>query len=125
GRNGRQTKFTWEELRPLGVTNGFNHRVSPHVEVAMRVARSVALASLVVLAMACQKKEAPAPAPAAPAAAPAPAVTNEILVEHVASMTGGQATFGESTDNAIKLAIAGANAAGGVKGKKLVLKSYD
>jgi branched-chain amino acid transport system substrate-binding protein len=92
----------------------------------MRFARSVALASLVVLAMACQKKEAPAPAPAAPAAAPAPApVSDTILIGHVASMTGEQATFGESTDNAIKLAIAEANAAGGVKGKKLALKTYD
>jgi len=92
----------------------------------MRIARSVALASLVVLAMACQKKEAPAPAPAAPAAAPAPAAPSDtILIGHVASMTGEQATFGESTDNAIKLAIAEANAAGGVKGKKLALKTYD
>ncbi len=92
----------------------------------MRLARNVVLASLVVLAMACQKKEAPAPAPAAPAAAPAPAApSNEILIGHVASMTGEQATFGESTDNAVKLAIEEANAAGGVKGKQLKLKTYD
>ncbi len=89
----------------------------------MRLSRSVALAAVVLLAACSQKKEAPA-APAAPA--PAAAVVGDtILLGHVASMTGEQATFGVSTDNAIKLAIAEANAKGGVKGKKLALKTYD
>ncbi len=90
----------------------------------MQILRSVALTSMVLLAVACQKKEAPV----APAAAPAPvaaAPSDTILIGHVASLTGEQATFGESTDNAIKLAIQDANAKGGVKGKKLVLKTYD
>ena len=89
----------------------------------MRIARNVALAALVLAAACSQKKEAP-PAPAAPAA-PAAVVGDTILIGHVASMTGEQATFGESTDNAIKLAISEANAKGGVKGKKLALKTYD
>jgi branched-chain amino acid transport system substrate-binding protein len=91
----------------------------------MHILRSLALSSMVLLAVACQKKEAPAPAPAAPAAPAAAAPSDTILIGHVASLTGEQATFGESTDNAIKLAIADANAKGGVKGKKIALKTYD
>jgi branched-chain amino acid transport system substrate-binding protein len=48
-----------------------------------------------------------------------------IVVGHFASMTGQQATFGISTDNAIKLAIKDRNAKGGVKGKPIVLKTLD
>jgi len=50
---------------------------------------------------------------------------NTIVVGHFASMTGPQATFGISTDNAIKLAIKERNAKGGVKGKQIVLKTID
>lgn len=48
-----------------------------------------------------------------------------IVIGHFASMTGRQATFGISTDNAIKLALEERNARGGVKGKKLTLKTLD
>jgi branched-chain amino acid transport system substrate-binding protein len=51
--------------------------------------------------------------------------SNEIVVGHFASMTGAEATFGISTDNAIKLAIEERNAKGGVKGKQIVLKTID
>lgn len=91
----------------------------------MQKLRLVAMLSMSFLAVACQKKEASAPAPAAPAAPAAAAPSDTILIGHVASMTGEQATFGESTDNAIKLAIKEANEKGGVKGKKLALKTYD
>lgn len=64
---------------------------------------------LLALAMACGKKQD----------------ENTIVVGHFASMTGAQATFGLSTDNAIKLAIKERNAKGGVKGKPLVLKTID
>jgi branched-chain amino acid transport system substrate-binding protein len=50
---------------------------------------------------------------------------NEILIGHFASMTGAEATFGQSTDNGIKLAIDEINAAGGVKGKKVRVITYD
>jgi len=50
---------------------------------------------------------------------------NTIVVGHFASMTGAEATFGISTDNAIKLAIQERNAKGGVKGKQIVLKTLD
>jgi branched-chain amino acid transport system substrate-binding protein len=92
----------------------------------MRVARSMALAVLAVVAVACQKKEAPAPAPMAPAPAPGGAGTRKgPPYGLVACMTGEQATFGVSTENGIKLAINEANAKGGIKGKKITLKTYD
>jgi branched-chain amino acid transport system substrate-binding protein len=40
-------------------------------------------------------------------------------------MTGGEATFGLSTDKGIRLAIDAKNAAGGIKGKKIVLLTED
>lgn len=49
----------------------------------------------------------------------------EILVGEFGSFTGGEATFGISTSNGVKMAFEEKNAAGGVKGKKLVLKSLD
>ena len=51
--------------------------------------------------------------------------SDTILVGHVASLTGSEATFGVSTDNGIKLAFDELNKAGGVKGKKLALKTLD
>lgn len=51
--------------------------------------------------------------------------SSEILVGEYASLTGGTATFGTSTHNGIQLAIDEANAAGGVKGKKLKLITED
>ncbi len=53
------------------------------------------------------------------------ASSNEFLVGHYGSMSGGQATFGQSTDNGIKLAIEEINAKGGVAGKTVKLITYD
>jgi branched-chain amino acid transport system substrate-binding protein len=92
----------------------------------MRFGRAMAFAALALAVAGCQKKQEPAAAGQQQAGAPAaPAASDTILIGHVASLTGEQATFGESTDNGIKLAIAEANANGGVKGKKLMLKTYD
>ncbi|WP_242342654.1 ABC transporter substrate-binding protein [Anaeromyxobacter terrae] len=88
----------------------------------MRFARALTVAALALAVAGCEKKQEPAAAGKQQAAAPA---ADTILIGHVASLTGEQATFGESTDNAIKLAISEANANGGVKGKKLALKTYD
>jgi len=88
----------------------------------MRLSRAVAMAVLALAAVGCQeKKEAPKEA-AAPAPAP---VSDKILIGHVASMTGNEATFGASTDNGIKLAIEEQNKKGGVKGKQIALKTLD
>jgi branched-chain amino acid transport system substrate-binding protein len=51
--------------------------------------------------------------------------SNTILIGHFGSMTGSEATFGQSTDNGIRLAIKEVNAAGGVLGKQIDLKTYD
>lgn len=48
-----------------------------------------------------------------------------IKIGHYASMTGSEATFGISTDNAIKLAIKERNAKGGVKGRLIELVTLD
>ncbi len=49
----------------------------------------------------------------------------DILVGHVGSMTGAEATFGDSTEKGIKLALDQLNKKGGVKGRKLALKTLD
>jgi branched-chain amino acid transport system substrate-binding protein len=51
--------------------------------------------------------------------------TDEIVVGHYASLTGSEATFGQSTDNGIQLAVDEINEAGGVKGKKIRVITYD
>jgi branched-chain amino acid transport system substrate-binding protein len=95
------------------------------MEVAMRVIRAAVLTTLALVAMACEKKSAEAPKTgAAPAAAIAP-TGDTILIGHVGSLTGAEASFGLSTDNALKLAIEEVNARGGVKGKRVVLKTLD
>ncbi len=60
--------------------------------------------------------------PAAGAKAPA---GEPILIGHFGSMTGSEATFGQSTDNGVRLAVKEINAAGGVKGRPIELKTYD
>ncbi len=92
------------------------------------------LASFALFAAACEKKTQPAPSgeggPGDQVAKPAttggaPGGADTILLGEVGSLTGAQATFGVSTRNGIELAIKEANAAGGVKGKKLAVRVYD
>lgn len=49
----------------------------------------------------------------------------EIVIGHFGSMTGDDATFGQSTDEGIRLAIDEVNAAGGIKGKQVKLITMD
>lgn len=51
--------------------------------------------------------------------------SDEILIGHFASLTGSEATFGQSTDNGIKLAVDEINEAGGINGKKVKLVTLD
>src|SRR4051812_1130499 len=51
--------------------------------------------------------------------------SSEILVGEYGSMTGGEATFGQSTHQGIALAFKEINEGGGVKGKKIKLLSVD
>ncbi len=48
-----------------------------------------------------------------------------ILIGHYGSLTGSEATFGQSTSNGIKLAIKEFNATGGLNGRLIELKEYD
>jgi branched-chain amino acid transport system substrate-binding protein len=50
---------------------------------------------------------------------------DSIKVGHYGSLTGSEATFGQSTSNGVKLAINEINAAGGLNGKKIELIEYD
>ncbi len=86
----------------------------------MRVARSIAILAVSCTLGSCQQKKEEAAA-----AAGAPAIRDRILLGHVASMSGSEATFGDSTDKGIRLALEAANARGGVKGRQIDLKSYD
>jgi branched-chain amino acid transport system substrate-binding protein len=79
--------------------------------------RALTAVAAVALALTACKKE--------PAEAPRGAAAEVILLGHVGSMTGNEATFGDSSDKAIRLAIDEVNAAGGVKGRKLEVKTYD
>ena len=55
----------------------------------------------------------------------APPATGNILIGEYGSMTGSEATFGQSTHNGIMLAVEEFNAAGGLNGRQVELKSYD
>jgi branched-chain amino acid transport system substrate-binding protein len=48
-----------------------------------------------------------------------------VLIGHYGSLTGSEATFGQSTSNGIRLALKEINAAGGLNGRPLTLKEYD
>lgn len=53
------------------------------------------------------------------------AVADAIKIGHYGSLTGSEATFGQSTSNGIKLAIKEFNAKGGLNGRMIELKEYD
>jgi branched-chain amino acid transport system substrate-binding protein len=90
----------------------------------MRHVRAVVLMTMAVFAAACEKKAVEAPKGAPPAAAAIPA-GDTILIGHVGSLTGSEASFGTSTENGIRLAIEDINAKGGIKGKRVAAKTYD
>jgi branched-chain amino acid transport system substrate-binding protein len=48
-----------------------------------------------------------------------------IKIGHYGSLTGSEATFGQSTSNGLKLAIREFNSAGGLKGRRVELVEYD
>ena len=75
----------------------------------MRSIFTLIFAGFVVLGAGCTKKD----------------TSNEILIGQFGSLTGGEATFGQSTDKGIRLAVDAKNAAGGIKGKKIKLITLD
>lgn len=94
----------------------------------MRTPLLAAFASLALFA-ACEKKNPEAVKPPEPKtdakAVDAKPADDVILIGEVGSLTGSEAAFGISTRNGIEMAIEEANAAGGVKGKKLAVRVYD
>ncbi len=73
--------------------------------------KSVLLATLAMIVglVGCTKKKA----------------TDEIVIGHFGSMTGNDATFGQSTDMGIRLAVDEVNAKGGIRGKKIRVVTLD
>jgi branched-chain amino acid transport system substrate-binding protein len=80
---------------------------------------NIALASVLALALACTKKSG------TDGATNSAAGGDVIKIGQYGSMTGGEATFGQSTDKGVRLAFDAKNAAGGIKGKKLALITED
>ena len=86
----------------------------------VRFSAAVIFGVLAVAGGACKKS-----APTADSKNPVTAAGDTIKIGEVGSMTGNEATFGMSTHNGIELAVKQVNAAGGVKGKQLVIFSLD
>ncbi len=83
-----------------------------------RFIRIVTTVSVLFLSVSCTKNSGQTPSQIA-------AALTEIRIGQFGSMTGGEATFGQSTDKGIRLAIDAKNASGGIKGKKIVLITED
>ena len=92
----------------------------------MRASPAVALVAVALLA-ACTEKKPPQPAAGGATAQTGAAAggSGPIVLGHVGSLSGSEATFGQSTDRGIKLAVEEWNAKGGVKGRKLEVKTLD
>lgn len=82
----------------------------------IRLSHIVLFMAICIGATSCTKKDG---------AAENQASSNEIRIGQYGSMTGSEATFGQSTDKGIRLAIDAKNASGGIKGKKIVLITED
>jgi branched-chain amino acid transport system substrate-binding protein len=82
-----------------------------HPRFRLLRANTIALGLFALVAVGCAHSGDPAP--------------DEIRVGHYASLTGSEATFGQSTDNGIRLAVEAVNQAGGIHGKKIRLITYD
>jgi branched-chain amino acid transport system substrate-binding protein len=82
-----------------------------HLRLGQLRTTTFALGLLALVAAGCAHSGAPA--------------ADEIRVGHYASLTGSQATFGQSTDNGIRLAVEAVNQSGGLHGKKIHLITYD
>lgn len=86
--------------------------------------RYAAIVAALLLCAACDKGKGGGGTGGSGTGGSAPA-SGSIVIGHFASMTGPQATFGISTDQAIRLAIKEKNDKGGVKGRKIELVTID
>jgi branched-chain amino acid transport system substrate-binding protein len=91
----------------------------------IRAFTATAIAAAALLA-GCQKGGAPQEDTSGQAQHATGGATGDVIrVGEYGSMTGSEATFGQSTHNGIQMAVDEVNAAGGVKGKKIELITYD
>ncbi len=92
----------------------------------MRRARGLARFALLLALAACDSRKPSQTTPATGAAVQAgPAAGAPILLGHVGSLTGPDASQGGSTDKGIRLAVDEQNARGGVKGRQVVVRTAD
>ena len=85
-----------------------------------RAKRCIAILAIAICALSCD-----ALSPQAQRAERKDSGSGPILVGHFASMTGSEATFGQSTDKGVRLAIDERNAAGGIHGRPVELITLD
>ena len=81
---------------------------------------SVAVIALALCALSCDRLS-----PQTSAAVSHDPGVGPIVIGHYGSMTGSEATFGQSTDKGVRLAIEERNAKGGVKGRLVELVTLD
>jgi branched-chain amino acid transport system substrate-binding protein len=92
-----------------------------------RTSRMVLVFGLAVAALACSSKRNESGGGSSSSSGTAND-KGPILIGHFASMTGSEATFGQSTDNGVRLAMEERNAAidaGKIKGRKVEVKTLD
>jgi branched-chain amino acid transport system substrate-binding protein len=89
----------------------------------MRSSRALPVAIVLLVLAACERKTPEGGAAGGGRGAVAPG--DRILLGHVGSLTGNEATFGDSTDKGIRLAVEEVNRRGGIRGKPLEVKTYD
>jgi len=86
------------------------------------------IATFALCSLACERKSPPPSAPAlvaAPSEQRAPTEAGPILIGTLGSLTGSEASFGTVVRDGIQFAVEQVNAAGGVNGRKVELRSYD
>ncbi len=84
------------------------------------------LAAFALCSLACERKSPPPTAPERPTVQPrASSEQGPIVIGTLGSLTGSEASFGTVVRDGIQFAVDEVNAAGGVKGRKVELRSYD
>jgi branched-chain amino acid transport system substrate-binding protein len=84
------------------------------------------LAAFALCSLACERKSPPPTAPESPTARQrASSEQGPIVIGMLGSLTGSEASFGTVVRDGIQFAVDEVNAAGGVKGRKVELRSYD
>jgi branched-chain amino acid transport system substrate-binding protein len=113
------------------LTSSIPRDIAPlhHLETDVKPIRFFCTALAVTALFGCDnlggKKDKPAGSGSGSGGVATQPSTGPIKVGHFASLTGSESTFGQSTDNAIKLAVQERNAKGGVKGRQIELITLD